>query len=108
MRTVCDNLSAARRRVHFPPRQPTKLFAELASHYAFEPSIALPGEGHEKHGNSLETSLAEGGFDELAIRRSLAAFQPPDEVTVPERLRSYGVERASLADYDRLLQRSGS
>ncbi len=55
-------------------------------------------------GGALEAGLAEGGFDELALRRSLAAVQETGEVTVPERLRGYRVERASAADYDRLLE----
>ncbi|MYI04706.1 MAG: transposase [Chloroflexi bacterium] len=64
--------------------------------------------GEERVRVALEAGLAEGGFDELAIRRSLAAAQAPNEVTVPERLRGYRVERASVADYDRLLERGAS
>ncbi len=64
--------------------------------------------GEERLREALEAGLAEGGFDELAIRRSLAAAQAPDEVTVPERLRGYRVERASVTDYDRLLERGAS
>ncbi len=64
--------------------------------------------GEERVREALEAGLAEGGFDELAIRRSLAAAQAPGEVSVPERLRSYRVERASLADFDRLLERGAS
>ncbi|MDE2967344.1 MAG: IS21 family transposase [Chloroflexota bacterium] len=64
--------------------------------------------GEERVRVALEAGLAEGGFDELAIRRSLAAAQAPGEVTVPERLRGYRVECASLADYDRLLERGAS
>ncbi|MYB21221.1 MAG: hypothetical protein F4Y29_01650 [Chloroflexi bacterium] len=64
--------------------------------------------GEERVREALETGLAEGNFDELAIRRSLATAQAPGEVTVPERLRGYRVERASVADYDRLLERGAS
>ena len=64
--------------------------------------------GEERVRAALEAGLAEGGFDELAVRRSLAASQAPDEVTVPERLRGYRVEQASLADFDRLLERGAS
>ena len=60
--------------------------------------------GEELVRGALEAGLAEGGFDELALRRSLAAVQETGEVTVPERLRGYRVERASAADYDRLLE----
>lgn len=60
--------------------------------------------GEELVREALEAGLAEGGFDELALRRSLAAVQETGEVTVPERLRGYRVERASAADYDRLLE----
>ena len=49
-RMVYDNLSAAVRRVQFPRRQLTERFAALASHYAFEPSFARPGQGHDKGG----------------------------------------------------------
>lgn len=38
----------------------------------------------------------------------MAAAQAPDEVTVPERLRGYRVDRASVTDYDRLLERGVS
>ncbi|MDE2891485.1 MAG: IS21 family transposase [Chloroflexota bacterium] len=64
--------------------------------------------GEERVRAALEAGLAEGGFDELAVRRSLAASQAPDEVTVPERLRGCRVEQASLADFDRLLERGAS
>lgn len=64
--------------------------------------------GEERVRVALEAGLAEGGFDELAIRRSLAAAQAPGEATVPERLRGYRVERASITDYDRLLERGAS
>lgn len=64
--------------------------------------------GEELVREALEAGLAECGFDELALRRSLAAVQETGEVTVPERLRGYRVERASLADYDRLLERGAS
>lgn len=60
--------------------------------------------GEARVREALETSLAKDGFDELALRRSLAAVQETDAVTVPERLRGYRVERASAADYDRLLE----
>lgn len=64
--------------------------------------------GEERVRVALEASLAEGGFDESAIHRSLAASQAPDEVTVPQRLRGCRVERASVTDYDRLLERGAS
>ncbi|MYB77479.1 MAG: hypothetical protein F4X83_10375 [Chloroflexi bacterium] len=57
---------------------------------------------------ALEAGLAECGFDELAIRRSLAAAQPPGAVTMPGPLRGYRVGRASLADFDRLLEQGAS
>ncbi len=71
-------------------------------------AAAAPGE--ERLREALEAGLAEGGCDELAIRRSLAAARAPDAVTVPvaERLRGYRVERASVTDYDRLLERGVS
>ena len=49
-RIVYDNLSAAVRRVQFPRRRLSERFAALASHYAFEPGFARPGEGHDKGG----------------------------------------------------------
>ncbi len=64
--------------------------------------------GEEPVQEALEAGLAKGGFDELALRRSLAAVQETGEVTVPERLPGYRVERVSLADYDRLLERGAS
>ncbi len=60
--------------------------------------------GEARVREALEAGLAGDGFDELAIRRSLAAVQETDEVTVPEQLRGYRVERASAAAYDRLLE----
>ncbi len=49
-RMVYNNLSAAVRRVQSPPRQLTERFAALASHYAFEPCFARPGQRHDKGG----------------------------------------------------------
>ncbi|MYB77478.1 MAG: IS21 family transposase [Chloroflexi bacterium] len=49
-RMVYDNLSAAVERVQFPRRRLTERFAALASYYAFEPSFARAGQGHDKSG----------------------------------------------------------
>ena len=64
------------------------------------PSKALSPRVREE----LGADLIEGGFDELAIQRSLSAAQEPGKATVQEQLRSNRVDRASLADYDRLLK----
>ena len=64
---------------------------------------AMAEHGEERVREALAACLAAGGFDELALRRSLAADAERREVTVPEALRGYRVERASARDYDRLL-----
>ena len=64
---------------------------------------AVTEHGEERVRAALEACLDDGGFDELALRRSLAASGERREVAVPEALRGYRVESASARDYDRLL-----
>ena len=64
---------------------------------------AMAEHGEERVRGALEACLDDGGFDELALRRSLAVSGERREVAVPEALRGYRVESASARDYDRLL-----
>ena len=49
-RVVYDNLKAAVRKILRSGRELSPRFEALACHYAFEPSFARPGEGHDKGG----------------------------------------------------------
>ena len=85
------------------------LEAERGGHEAARALARLLRSAHE-HGaervrEALHEALASGSFDELAVQRLLTTAEAEAQagVAVPETLRVYEVEHASVAVYDRLL-----